>query len=326
VDTKVDCKSGEAWCDLLLLKQDKVMNLKKGRLKFLSPRNSSRVLVGAVLGVSLLGFGPDARGQGAVFTGSLDIDYRTNFASEQAKDMLGRLSPEIAFKVATDVSDHISFAGKVCYGCHGFEIDRAFLEVTPWEELSLRVGRMSVPFGEFNTRHDRANHKSASKPIPYMMGHMPHRSYSKFNMGIIPVPYVDNVVSLFGTVWPSDWMQIYYEGYVAAGMRGSNDIDFKAMRAAYFSDNNRDVARGGRAILTFVDVPGLPNAFKDVSVGASVMNGAYDSNGELNYLAYGIDGTIRLGFNNSIVSNAVLRGEWVVRKTDLDPGQVPFCV
>jgi hypothetical protein len=64
---------------------------------------------------------------------------------------------------------------KICYGCHGFETDMAFVDLRVAEQLNFRVGRMNPAFGDFPLRHDPANHRANSKPLPYDMGRMLRR-------------------------------------------------------------------------------------------------------------------------------------------------------
>jgi hypothetical protein len=221
------------------------------------------------------------------------------------------LTTEIALKVDADVSDELSFSGKVCHGCHGFEVDRAYVDYAPHDLFNVKAGRVPVPFGEFNTRHDPSNHKTSSKPLPYAMGHMARYQSNQFNLGVLPVPYVDQGAVVYGNAWPTDFLQLYYAGYVVAGFKGTNDFDFIRQRSPYYVDNNRDVAVGGRALLTVVDAPTLPDWLIDLSLGASLMNGAYDDASRLKYWIAGSDLTLRLRW-------LTLRAEYAMRRTDID--------
>ena len=107
------------------------------------------------------------------FSGSAAVDYRfisgprppTNPSS------LGitALNLEVAAKVVAEVGHGVSFTVKACGGCHGIELDQAYGELRVRDEVNLRVGRINVPFGEFNVRHDPANFSTPSKPLMYAM-------------------------------------------------------------------------------------------------------------------------------------------------------------
>ena len=139
--------------------------------------------------------------QAAHFGGSAQLDYQEAFRERDRQTMLRGLNTEIAFRIETDVHDRLSFTGKVCYGCHGFELDQASLEARPHPLANLQVGRLPVPFGEFSLRHDPTSHNLPTKPIAYEMGRMARYGPSEFNLGVLPVPYVDNAAVFFGNKW-----------------------------------------------------------------------------------------------------------------------------
>ena len=273
-----------------------------------------------VAGWAVAGFLPSvAAAQDVTLSGSASLDYQSALRSENRDTLLQTLNPEIALKVDVSVHDVLSFTGKICYGCHGLEIASARTDIELHQAANFQVGRMPIPFGEFTTRYDAANHRTASKPLPYMMGHMVRYRATEFNLGVLPIPYVDNAVVFHGSVWPYDFLQISYAAYVATGLKGDNDLDFQRQRSAFYTDNNRDLARGGRLLVTLSDVPAFPPWFLDFSLGASIMNGAYDDSGALHYLIYGADLTVRLAMLTG-------RGEFVTRRTDLDPNASGYAV
>lgn len=230
----------------------------------------------------------------------------------EADDALGftnrGLNAEAAFKVVADVDEHLSASAKVCFGCHGFMADMAYFDWSIEDRFNVRAGRFPVPFGEFYLRHDPANHRSASKPLPYEMGRMLYRE--AFNLAVLPEPYPDNGIELFGT-FRGAVAELAYSLYAVAGLKGSAgaaDLDFIRSRTEYFADNNRTPALGGRLTLAF---PNLPlDGWRWFSIGLSAMHGAYDDEGDLTYSLVGADLYTRVGSIN-------LRGEVMARRTEI---------
>lgn len=212
---------------------------------------------------------------------------------------------EASLKVVADVDDHLTVHTKVCFGCHGFMSDMAYADYTVVDEFAIRFGRFPVPFGEFYLRYDPANHRSASKPLPYEMGRMLRRD--EFNLGIVPQPYADNGVEVHGIV-AGETVEFSYHAYVVAGLKGdasTADLDFVASRTEFFADNNRTPAVGGRAAVAF---PNLGGGFRWLQLGASGMYGYYDTEDELFYSMLGVDLYARINDLN-------IRGEVMVRRT-----------
>lgn len=217
------------------------------------------------------------------------------------------LNGEAAFKLVADVSPTVSASVKVCYGCHDFQADQAHMDWTPDEAFNVRLGRFPVPFGEFYLRHDPANHRSASKPLPYEMGRMLRRD--EFNLTILPEPYPDNGIELYGT-FRGSVAELAWSLYAVAGLKGNaatGDLDFIRSRTEYFADNNRTPSVGGRLSLSFVDLP-ANHVWRLLSLGASGMGGHYDDEGELSYLLAGVDLYTRIGQVN-------VRGDLMMRRT-----------
>ena len=217
------------------------------------------------------------------------------------------MNAESAVKLVADVNEHLSASVKVCYGCHGFTADQAHFDWTLRDEVGLRVGRFPVPFGEFYLRHDPANHRSASKPLPYEMGRMLHRD--AFNLAVVPEPYPDNGVELFGTV-RGEVVELSYSAYAVAGLKGSattGDLDFIDSRLEPFADNNRTPSVGGRVVVALTDPPTA--VWRWFAVGLSALYGNYDDEDELWYAMGGLDVYARVGQVN-------VRGEVLFRRTE----------
>jgi hypothetical protein len=173
---------------------------------------------------------------------------------------------------------------------------------------------MNPAFGDFLLRHDPANHRANSKPLPYDMGRMLRRT--EWNMSILPAPYVDNGLEINGTQWIGDDVQIDYAAYVVSGFKGANDaldFDFVASRSGslYYVDNNSEPAGGGRLALTI--------NFSDYisgTLGASFMYGHYDPAAELEYHIAGADLYLRF-------DELAIRVEYLLRRTEFAVGSDP---
>jgi len=250
------------------------------------------------------------------FAGSAQLDYLAIPTSFPARGLsFDGFTTELSLKLAVDFSENISASVKVCYGCHGFETDMAHVDLRVADQLNVRVGRMNPSFGDFPLRHDPANHKTSSKPLPYDMGRM--LRLREWNMSVLPSPYVDNGVELSGTQWFGDDAQLDWAAYVVSGFKGQNDgvdLDFVQSRSGslYYVDNNSEPAAGGRVAFT-------ANIGDEVTatLGASGMWGRYDPAAELDYLIVGADLYARF-------SDLVLRAEYLARRTEHGSGADRF--
>ncbi len=270
----------------------------------------SRWALGAALVLSALSAAP-ARAASVNVAGSAYVDNWFTTSPSAAKASLTGLTPEAAIKMEVDINDKLSFSVRACFGCHGFEVDRAHVDFTPSPAFNIQAGRVGVPFGEMSVRYDPTSHRSVSKPLIYDMGRMGYYGRTAFNLGVVPQPYVDTGVVVYGQVWPTEETQLWYGAYVVTGMKGDNDVDFTAMRSQPFVDNNRQPAGGGRMVLTFSG-SNPDAAFKDFSMGASAMYGHYDPNGKRAYTALGVDTSLRVG-------PLTLRSEAAVMRVELNP-------
>ena len=252
--------------------------------------------------------GATAHATDVTLAGSIALDYRQFFgAPSKTPSLLGidSIGLEVAQKAIVDVSHGVSVSVKVCAGCHGLEVDQAYAEVHLAEAANLRVGRINVPLGEFNARHDPTNYTPPSKPLPYAMGDMLHYGPEGFNLGIIPTPYSDNGIELFGSLPLGEAAQLDYTLYAVKGLAGTNDFDFAASRR--FQDNNHTPGVGGRLV-------GTAGSF---ALGASIAAGAYDPSDKQRYLIVGLETYARVG-------KVVLRGEALARQTELDPAAAGY--
>jgi hypothetical protein len=239
----------------------------------------------------------------AILSGSASVDYRyvsgVNPPSNPSVLGITGFTFEVAQKVVAEVGHGVSFTVKACAGCHGIEVDQGYGEVRLKRAFNFRAGRINVPFGEFNVRHDPANFATPSKPLPYAMGDMLMYGREAFNLGIVPAPYVDNGLEFFGSFTLSSKTQLDYAVYVVKGLAGTNDLDFAASRN--YLDNNRTPGFGARVVLTG----------DDWAIGASGNAGTYDPKDSLWYMMAGVELYARFG-------PVVVRAEGLARRTDLD--------
>lgn len=245
-------------------------------------------------------------------SGSVQLDYHFVPTAREAnarKETFDGFTTEASLKLTADVTDHISASVKVCYGCHGFEADMAYLEYRPLEELGVRAGRINASFGAFNLRHDPANHGLSSKPLPYDMGRM--LRLSSWNMSVLPSPFPDNGVEVGGTHWFGSAVQVDYAAYAISGFKSANDsfdIDWLQSRSPnlYYTDNNARPTVGGRLDATIRLGP-----TSDVTLGGSVMHGNSDPDNNLSYSIAGADLSFRY-------EKLLIRMEYLVRRQELD--------
>lgn len=274
----------------------------------------------AIVAAALLIFftGAGARASDLNFAGSAQLDYffvPTTPINDPAHGQYAfdGFTLEASEKLAADVSDHFSANVKICFGCHGFELDMAYVDFRVWDELNFRAGRFSPSFGGFNLRHDVGNHKLSDKPLPYDMGRMIR--LRDWNLGVIPSPFPDTGLEVNGTHWFGNSAQLDYSVYAVTGFRSQDahplDIDFRLSHAfvgAYYFDVNATPAVGSRVAVTV-----KLRERSDMTFGASGMYGTYDAASKLAYAIWGGDFTVR-------VARTFLRLEYLARRTQMDTG------
>ncbi|HEY0192093.1 MAG TPA: hypothetical protein VGC42_13325 [Kofleriaceae bacterium] len=269
----------------------------------------------AALATAALALGAASADTTRTIAGSLQLDYLAvpTDAHASATSFDG-MTAELSLKMTVDFTHDASASVKVCFACHGFEAAAAFVDLRAADELAVRIGRLTPAFGSFPQRGDPANHRTNDKPLPYDMGRMLH--HGEWNEGVLPAPWVDNGVELLGT-WFVDGGRLDYAAYVLSGPKGSAggaDLDFVASRdpSAYYVDNNSEPVLGARASGTL----DLGSGGRGVTLGASAMVGHYDPDRRLGFAIAGGD----------VVANldaVILRGEYLVRRTEVDIGTDP---
>lgn len=267
----------------------------------------------AISGIAALG--ADAVSSELNFAGSAQLDYLFVPTNDKPREVtFDGFTTELSLKLSADVTEEVSAQVKVCFGCHGFEVGAAHVDIRPVEQLRIRAGKFVPAFGEFPDRHDPANHITSDKPLPYDMGRM--LRLREWNMSVLPAPYVDNGLQLSWHDNIGDNFEYDIHAYVIGGLRansGATDVDFIQSRSGelYYVDNNSRPSFGGRLSATI-----FPSDDAVISVGASAMYGTYDPDAELDYLVLGADFTLT-------IDRIALRAEYLMRRTEMDLGDDP---
>jgi hypothetical protein len=278
----------------------------------------SRVLVLVVLAstvLALVAHRQDARAEERNFAGSAQLDYHIVPSEPAALSAPGPATTfqgftlEAAVKVAVDISDRLSANVKVCYGCHGFELDMAYFDYRPVDEFNLRVGRFSPSFGSYNLRHDPANHVTSDAPLPYDMGRMLRKG--EWNNGVLPAPFPTNGAEIDGTHWMGSVAQLDYAAYTVMGFKNDTDpnptdLNFQESHLPYYLTSDPQPAGGARVALTL-----RAGAAADVTLGASGMLGTYDPANRLTYAIVGGEFSVR-------IQRTALRMEYLIRRQQMD--------
>jgi hypothetical protein len=275
-----------------------------------SPSAFVRPVLLALAAAAVLAAGEASAGSNTSFSGTAYVDYWGMSSKSMAKRSPTGVTIDAAIKLGVDVNDDLTFSAKACFSCHGIEFDNVMLDWMPSTKFNVQVGRLPIPFGEFSNRVDPSGHKTVSAPLIYDMGRMAFGEKSAMNLGVLPLPYTDTGVLIYGQFFIAESLQVWYGGYATAGLRGGNDLDFIATRSIYYTDNNRVPAGGGRVVITHASEGG--SLLGDVSLGGSATAGRYDRDARLGYLAWGADASLQVG-------KVTLRGEYATRQTDLDP-------
>lgn len=253
--------------------------------------------------------------EGVIYSGSAYVDYWGIPDKTVASHSPQGVAPAASLRIGIDVNDDLAFTLKACVSCHGIDAEQIALDYQPKSWFNVQFGRISVPFGEFSNRVDPGSYKTASPPLIYDMGRMSFGSRSAMNLGVLPLPYVDTGALVYGVRWLGEKIQVWYGVYGVAGLRGSNDLDWMAMRSIPYNDNNRVPAGGARLALSYSSNPGA--FFGDANLGGSYTEGRYDKDAARGYQIWAVDATLRFG-------KLLLRGEYASRKTDLDPAATGY--
>jgi hypothetical protein len=278
----------------------------------MTDRSARRLAASIAVAVTALAAARAVAAPNLQFSGSAYVDswviptQQPN--ADQVKAPQG-VTIDASMRFGVDVHDTLSFSAKACISCHGVEMDHIVLDWQPKPWFNAQIGRLNVPFGEYTNRIDQSGHKTTSAPLVYDMGRMAYADRTSFNSGVIMLPYVDTGVMLYGQTWLGSRLQFWYSGYAVSGLKGTNDVEWMALRTSPYADNNRTPSYGGRLTLTYSSDPGA--VIGDVSLGGSYTGGRYDRAAKLQYDIAGADLSIQLW-------KVTLRGEYAIRRTALD--------
>ena len=264
------------------------------------PRRAGVLVLAAVVLAVLASAAEAARWN---WSGSVTLDYKSLPGAPDEQLTKAGAIIEWSQKATVDISEKLSASARLCTACHGLTVNHAYAELRLTPLVNVDAGRLEIPFGDYAQRHDPANDAFLATPLPYAMGHMLRYQSDRFNLGVLPIPYVDEGASLFGDVWIHDTLQIWYSVYATNGFQSSvaHDFTFKnQLGDGGYSDNNDAVAWGGRVAV----------ARGPLTAGASYLQGAYDPVGDYDYGVWGIDGSAYVG-------GVQLRGEYLARETDV---------
>lgn len=149
------------------------------------------------------------------------------------------------------------------------------LDYSPFDFLTIRLGKFLVPLGKFN-EYLYAEHINVLADRPLVNSH------------IIPVVFADVGAQVRGNFKIKDDFGLNYSAYISNGLEQKDDKYGAEIRA--LRDNDRDTknpnkALGGRVGLTFAGLEG----------GFSVYKGAYSQDGSKNLSMYDLDLEYKMG-------------------------------
>jgi hypothetical protein len=284
----------------------------------MTERGAPRLAAALAVAAAALGGARAVAAPSLQFSGSAYVDSWVIPTQQRDGDQVkapGGVTIDASMRFGVDVHDTLSFSAKACISCHGIEMDHVVLDWQPKPWFNAQIGRLNVPFGEYGNRGDQSGHKTTSAPLIYDMGRMAYADRTSFNSGVIMLPYVDTGLMLYGQTWLGSLLQIWYSGYAVSGFKGTNDVEWMALRGSAYTDNNKVPSYGGRITVTYSSDPGA--ALGDVSLGGSYTGGRYDRAARLQYDIAGADLSIQLW-------KATLRGEYALRRTALDPAATGY--
>src|SRR5687767_9912056 len=93
---------------------------------------ATRAALGVIIAAGGVGWATAAfAGATTTVSGSAYLDYWYLSSEEARRSALQPITPEAAIKIEVDVHESVSFSARMCFGCHGIEIDRAHIDFTP---------------------------------------------------------------------------------------------------------------------------------------------------------------------------------------------------
>ncbi len=230
----------------------------------------------------------------------------------------------IHVKINADLSDHFYVTLHPCYTHTGssFSIIQGFLGISALQMLNFEIGRVLVPFGRVNYMAEPNNQPTLSRPYMYMSHCIPNLPMrANFARPLAGTFWSDLGIVWYGSLWPSDFTQLWFSAWVGNGQFGSNDVEWQQPWRP-FSDNNDSKSYGARIVFT-QEILGTKGPDAMLSFGGSFTGGKYDDWDELYDWAAGAD----LQFD---VGSFTLQAEYIHRSTNFwgtnsqDPAETVF--
>jgi len=182
------------------------------------------------------------------------------------------------------------------------------------DRLQVNGGVVVVPFGQFNARSFPDTFDTLSRPLLYLGDEDVFAQPANNPRAVFRSLYSDTGVVVSGSFWrESD--QLAYAFAVTNGLTGTNELG----QGAGFSDNNDSKQIAAR--LAYANASWFERA--RVGVGASFLNGKYDTGDALSYRMYGADVLVVLSGLFGGEGSVTIRGEYVFAPRETQHGTVP---
>ncbi|MHC4548779.1 MAG: hypothetical protein ACYTEZ_08365 [Planctomycetota bacterium] len=156
----------------------------------------------------------------------------------------------------------------------------AELEYHHHDLLQLNVGRIVVPFGQFNPRSFPDTFDTLSRPLLYLGDADIFQTPENSPSAVFRTIYSDTGIVASGNWW-REGNQLYYAVFVTNGLVGTTDLG----SGASFRDNNDNKQLGARVTYTLASWWERAR----LGFGLSWMTGKYDDANRLSYRMYGAD-------------------------------------
>lgn len=118
------------------------------------------------------------------------------------------------------------------------KIEQAYLDYKIEDWMILRSGVVIIPVGRLNVLHDSDFRDTTARPL--------------FTEFIVPTTWMETGAGFYGTIYPDEMWEIYYESYITQGLRDgfSDGRGLKDARNSLASDNNNSKAFSTRVGLS----------------------------------------------------------------------------
>ena len=187
----------------------------------------------------------------------------------------------------------------------------AELEIHFHDLLQLNVGRVIVPFGQFNPRSFPDTFDTLTRPLMYLGDADIFATPPNSPSPLFRTIYTDTGFVLSGNRW-KDGDQLYYSVFVTNGLVGATDLG----QGSSFADNNDNKQIGARVTYTITSWWEHTRA----GFGVSWLTGKYDSANSLSYRMYGADFIVVIdGLFRGGEGSITIRGEYAFAPREILP-------